>query len=243
MTPEVEKALRAIESGAPYESQPVRITHCRINDTAVTFATDMERDPVQRNHRAGRFYEMRELKVLARRLPRNATVVDIGANAGNHALYLALFAGAARIVPIEPNPLAYRLLILNVLMNGLLPRFDLSRLGVGLSDTQSTGYGMEARARNLGAASMLPGEGEIAVHRADTLLGDETPDLIKIDVEGMEMAVLSGAESLIDRVRPMLFVEVSAENAGTFEAWSSGMRYREVRRWGKGMTNRLLVSD
>lgn len=240
MTPEIEDALARIRAGTPYESHPVRITHCRINDRPVSFATDMERDPVQRNHRAGRFYETRELAVIARRIPRDATVIDIGANAGNHALFLALFAGARRIIPVEPNPLAYRLLIQNVLLNGVADRFDLTRLGIGVSDRDGEGFGMEIRDRNLGAARMLEGEGGIAVHRADTLFADETPDFVKIDVEGMEMEVLSGAEGLISRTRPMLFVEVAAANTGAFDDWAARMGYREIRRWGDGMTNRLL---
>ena len=58
---------------------------------------------------------------------------------------------------------------------------------------------MEKRERNLGGAKMLEGEGELEVFSADELLDGETPDMIKIDVEGMEMKVLKGLTKTLKR--------------------------------------------
>ena len=226
MTPEVLAALDLIGSGKPYAGPAVSLTHCRIRGRAVTFCTDMANDPIQRKNRAGAFYETSDLYLLDAHFPPGGTFVDIGANIGNHSLYFALILGAGRIIPFEPNPLCYRLLIQNVLVNRCLDRFDLGRLGIGLGDRQADGFGMEERAHNLGAAALLPGQGVISVHRADEMLRDTDPDLIKIDVEGMELAVLDGLSGLLARRRPKLFVEVGQDNDAAFRDWAARAGYK-----------------
>lgn len=245
MTPEVHAALDLIRAGKPYASPAVTLTHCRIRGRAVTFCTDMENDPIQRKNRAGAFYETSDLYLLDDHFPQGGTFVDIGANIGNHSLYFALILGAGRVIPFEPNPLCYRLLIQNVLVNRCLDRFDLGRLGVGLADVQADGYGMETRAHNLGAAALLPDQGAIAVHRGDEMLRDADPDLIKIDVEGMELAVLDGLSALLARRRPKLFVEVGHDNDAGFRDWTAHAGYRVLleRRRYRRATNYLIGPD
>lgn len=219
MIPEVRDILQALDSGAPVMSHPMSVVHANIGDKTVRFCVDMERDPIQRNNRRGNFYEQSDLETVSKLVPQSGEFIDIGANIGNHSLYFAMFMGARRVIPIEPNPKAFRLLIQNVLVNDLLNRFDLSRLGVGLSDRHMGGYAMEPRDRNLGAAKMLEGEGAIEVHRGDALFADTTPDLIKIDVEGMELKVLDGLSGLFQRCRPILLVEVDNDNEKGFLGW------------------------
>ncbi len=225
MTPEVERILKRLRLGRPVSSRAIELTHARIQDKRVTFCTDMEHDPIQRNHRRGQFYEAKELNGLKEVFPKGGTFVDIGANVGNHGLFAALFLGAARVIPFEPNPLAYRLLVQNVLVNLLDDIFDLSRLGFGLSDTGEGGFAMEKRARNLGGAKMLSGKGKLQVFRGDTLLETETPAMIKIDVEGMEMGVLGGLSKVISTHKPVLLVEVDNENEDAFMAWAKTAGY------------------
>jgi hypothetical protein len=51
-------------------------------------------------------------------------------------------------------------------------------------------------------------------------------DLIKIDVEGMEMNVLAGAATLIGKHRPMLIVEHIKTDAGQLRQWLEALDYR-----------------
>lgn len=226
MNPEVERILKRLRLGRPVQSRGLDLTHARIEAQRVVFCTDMENDPIQRNHRRGNFYEAKELHRLKEVFAKGGTFVDIGANVGNHSLYAALFLRAGRVVPFEPNPLAYRLLVQNVLLNGLEPVFDLSKLGVGLSDKEEGGFAMEDRARNLGGAKMLSGMGKLQVYRGDTLLAGEKPAMIKIDVEGMEMAVLVGLEGVLKKHKPVLLVEVDNENEDVFMDWAGGAGYK-----------------
>ncbi|MEX3015243.1 FkbM family methyltransferase [Gymnodinialimonas hymeniacidonis] len=195
------------------------VTDAEIDGQLVRFATDMLRDPIQKRHRKGVFYEPEELALTAKYLPDGGTFVDIGANVGNHSLYAGLFCGAGRIIPFEPNPLAYRLLVLNIVMNGLSEKVVFDHIGVGASDLDSDGFGMTEREFNLGAARMVPGQGDIQTVRPDDVLRDESPDFIKIDVEGMEMSVLRGLQKTIRRCRPVLLVECDRANIHDFADW------------------------
>ncbi|MCP5038651.1 MAG: FkbM family methyltransferase [Rhodobacteraceae bacterium] len=243
MTPEVEKTLKRLRLGRPVHSHNLSLTHARIKDQKVIFCTDMENDPIQRNHRRGAFYEGKELGGLQEYFPKGGTFVDIGANVGNHALFAALFLGAGKVVVFEPNPLAYRLLIQNVLVNGLEQVFDLTKLGVGLSDAEEGGFAMEKRDRNLGGAKMLPDSGKLQVFRGDTLLEDVDPAMIKIDVEGMEMEVLDGLSNVLERAHPILLVEVDNENEDLFMEWvgQNGYEVTETVQRYRLNKNHLLM--
>lgn len=246
MSPDVERILRKLNFGKPFRAHDVTIIHTLIDETRVSFCVDMENDPIQRNHRRGQFYEQKELNDLKGLFPEGGTFVDIGANVGNHSLFAALILKAGRVVPVEPNLLAFRLLINNVLINRLEGVFDLTKLGVGLSDKTEDGYAMQARERNLGAARMLPGEGNLTVVPGDTLLTDETPDMIKIDVEGMEMMALAGLEATITTHKPILLVEVDNENENAFFAWAAAHDYvveKTVQRYRLNKNHLLLPKE
>ena len=239
----VTRTLKRLRLGRVVEGTRVSISHARVMGKSVRFCTDMENDPIQRNHRRGQFYEIAELKEIATIFPKGGTFVDIGANVGNHSLFAALFFDAGKIIPFEPNPKAFRLLIENVLVNDLLPLFDLSKLGVGVSDRHNGGYAMEKRDRNLGAAKMLGGGGDIEVFSGDVLLDDVSPDLIKIDVEGMELAVLAGLTEVIKNSRPILFVEVDNSNENAFNDWAKSNNYKTLKTYQRYRLNKnhLLV--
>lgn len=216
---------RQLRRGEPVMSAPVELVHARVEGQQVTFCVNMRRDPVQRTHRTGTFYELKALQALRQIFPKGGVFADIGANVGNHSLYAALFMNAGKVIPFEPNPRAYELLIQNVLVNRLSSIVDLSKLGVGVSDTEARGFAMEDRSNNLGAARMLPGRGDLQVFSGDSLLATQTPDLIKIDVEGMELKVLNGLRETIARAQPTLMVEVDADHDETFFEWIDAQDY------------------
>ncbi|WP_147106209.1 FkbM family methyltransferase [Tateyamaria sp. syn59] len=226
MTPDITRLHKRLRLGRPVQAENVQLTHTRFRDRRIVFCTDMENDPIQRHHRKGVFYELSELKEIEAVFPEGGTFVDIGANVGNHTLFVAAFLGAARVIPIEPNPAAYRLLIQNVLLNGLDDMVDLSHLGIGLSDSADSGYAVQKRTRNLGAARLQKtGKGGLTVLPADDVLKNETPAFVKIDVEGMEMKVLDGLQDTAARCKPHFMVEVDLENDDAFHAWCKATGY------------------
>ncbi|TNJ40657.1 FkbM family methyltransferase [Phaeobacter sp. B1627] len=216
-------------AGEPVGFPGLDLHACDISGRRFVFAVDMKRDPIQRALREGKFYEEEELSLVKSIFPFGGTFVDIGANVGNHSLYVASFLTAAKVIPFEPNPKALKLLLANIAMNGLTDRFDLSHLGQGVARSPGTGFGIEDRNRNLGAARMRAGEGEIRVTTGDIALVNDAPDFIKIDVEGMEIDVLCGLRETIARCQPALLVEVDRDNDTAFHALLDEIGYCVVQ--------------
>lgn len=225
---DVSAARGVLAAGQPVVFPPFEVLH--VPQMGLSLCLNMARDPIQNAWRRGEFFEHEELNLLKGHVKSGAHVIDIGANVGNHAMYFATKMQADRVVVIEPNPLAMAPLMANVLLNRLESVVDLSLLGVGLSDASAGGYGMKRHDRNLGATKMFAGKGDLQVHAGDDLLQGEMPDLIKIDVEGMEMKVLAGLEQTINAQHPVMLIEVDEENAQAFDAWCVSHDYDQVQK-------------
>ena len=230
-------------SGAALTFEGLDVITRVIDGVRVLFCADMRADPIQRNHRLGQFYEPRDLAQMKQYFPAGGIFVDCGANVGNHSIFAGLFVGAGQIIPVEPNVQAYRLLTANMLMNGLADRVDFSALGIGIGARTEHGFGMEPRTRNIGGAQMLPGQGNLSIHSGDDILKGRKPDLIKIDVEGGELATLAGLSQTVSARRPNIFAEVDDENHTAFYDWAAAHDYVkafEARRYDTN-TNQMIV--
>lgn len=236
---DVASTLAAIEAGRPVRFPVFEMVHWG----GLSFCLNFEKDPIQRCLRRGEFFEADELSALKDFVNDGFHVIDIGSNIGNHALYFASRLNAARVVVVEPNPLALAPLVANVVVNNLVDVIDMTALGVGLSDHSAGGYFMGRHDRNLGATKMKPEGGDLQVHRGDDLFEGETPDLIKIDVEGMEMKVLAGLQDTIARTRPVILIEVDGENDAAFAQWCAAHGYdtRRTDRHSAKNCNYLVV--
>ena len=150
-----------------------------------------------------------EIAWLAPMLRPGDTVVDAGAHVGTHTLPFAQAVGpTGRVLTFEPQRLIFQALCANLALNA-----------VANVEAQQAALGAEAgaiivpvfdpaQAMNHGGVSLgdfIEGE-TVPVRTLDSL---ELPAcrLIKIDVEGMEAAVLQGAEATIARCQPILYVE------------------------------------
>lgn len=211
----------------------------------LTVHLNMDRDPVQNALRRGGFYEAEDLAVLKSHIKDGAEVVDIGANIGNHLMWFLTQGGAVRVWPVEPNPLALAPLLANIVVNGLWDRIRPEGLGFGLSDQASDTYGMKRHKRNLGATKMFAEQGDLPVLTGDALLSEARPDVIKIDVEGMEMQVLAGLEATIARHHPVLMIEVEDTAVAEFGRWCDTHGYRQVHgaRVSAGNANYIVVPE
>ena len=202
------------------------------------------RDEIQRHHLNGHFYEPRELEVIATHLGAG-DYVDVGANVGNHLVYLALGSPATRMVAFEPNPVARRLLEINLRLNILAERVEVKPVALGAE----AGVGALALTEhNLGAARIDSARGTqpIVIERGDDQLSDRIVSFIKIDTEGHEIAVLEGLAKTIARCRPSLFVEVSTANRELFLRMMSDWKYREAdnfARFGRGGNFLMLPQE
>jgi FkbM family methyltransferase len=160
-----------------------------------------------------------ELKFLQTVVRAGATVLDIGAFIGTHTLAFASMVGPqGRVHAFEPRAAFRELLETNVRANGLdQVRVHTCALGaasgtIWLSAVDLTvagnfgGLALQGKpAADQDAAGLEP----IDVRSLDAFdLG--AVDLIKIDTEGMEDAVLRGAAAMLARYRPLLFLECNS---------------------------------
>lgn len=193
-----------------------------IDGVPVRFFVIDENDHLQQHHMFGKWYEEDELKLMAGHFD-GGTFVDIGANVGNHTLYAALVMKAAKVIAFEPNPPPFKACQYSILLNDLGSRVAVHN--VGLSDVDEQAGIKWSGERNLGATQLETGAGTLVLKRGDDLLAGETPSLIKIDVEALEMKVLNGLKQTIARCRPILFVEVDHSNETAFRAYLDDAGY------------------
>jgi FkbM family methyltransferase len=163
-------------------------------------------DIVSSGIRTSGFWEPRETGMIAD-LPQGSLVVDIGANIGWHTL-VALSLGHT-VIAFEPMVGNLGLLEHSLCLNpGLDSKLTLHR--TALSDSDKGECHIEADADNIGDGTLWCGAREshgwqtgifeehaVALSTLDQkILPGTEIDLIKIDVEGHEMAVVKGGADL-----------------------------------------------
>ena len=186
---------------------------------------DAQDDYVQRvilRNRA--FYEAKLLGIVEQMgiVGPQSVVADVGANIGNHTVYFGRIMGAAKVLSFEPQFHCHDTLCTNIALNGL----EKTALAFNCLIGAETGNGALAKfnARNLGGTSFAAdSDGDIPLFALDDAIDPadlDGLDLIKIDVEGMQMEVLGGAEGILSERRPALWIELLARDAA-FDVASS----------------------
>lgn len=153
-------------------------------------------------------------KCIARNLEVGSTVIDLGANWGTHTLLCARLVGdAGQVVACEPSPKVFCELQWTVRTNEL-SNVRLMPLAIGDRDAKATfALGESAYTGHLEDLSEVPEPTHctVQVSTLDSLverLELRSVDLVKIDVEGAESRVLSGAGECIARFRPRFIIEL-----------------------------------
>jgi FkbM family methyltransferase len=159
-------------------------------------------------------------EAICRLLDSGEQAIDVGANVGQNTSMMALAVGQlGRVTAFEPGALAWSILTRNVeRWSGYdLAPIDLVRKGV----SSRSGTGLLHAANDLGGFTLEdapPGDGRVLVEGtlgADielTTLDAFLPEgrkaaLMKIDVEGHELAVLEGARQILGEkcIRDIVF--------------------------------------
>lgn len=150
-----------------------------------------------------------DVELLGQILRPGDVVVDVGANIGNHTVFYAQKVSPGGIVySMEPQRVTFELLCANLAINGLVNVIPM-QVGVGDAEGELPVPIYDPNTvRNFGAVNI---EGHTAGEIVKIIPLDSLElkrcNLIKIDVEGMELKVLKGAEKTIRACRPFLFVE------------------------------------
>jgi len=154
-----------------------------------------------------------EAQFLLRLASFGGMVVEVGANMGIFTVPLAKFlAGQGRrMLAFEPQPVIHQQLSANLALNGLM---NVTALPYACgAETGSVTFPAPdyLRPGNFGGISMgvqaLPAGVHVPCVRLDDMTEGQQVGLIKIDVEGFELNVLKGATAVIQRCRPIIYLE------------------------------------
>ena len=145
---------------------------------------------------------------LAARIRAGMVVYDLGANVGFYSVICARLVGrTGRVVAVEPFPGSAEVVRHNARLNG----FDIDVLEAAVGG--EVGRARLRTDRGGPVTYRLDSEGdglEVAVTTVDAMVagGLPPPDLVKVDVEGAEVAVLHGMARTLAEHRPAVLVEV-----------------------------------
>lgn len=147
--------------------------------------------------------------VLAGALRNGSSYVDIGANRGQVLREAVRISPRGRHFAFEPVP------DLAQILTREFPQVDCRRLALGARRevasfchfTLLDGWSGLQRSPEISDERGKPEYITVQVSTLDTELGDVAPSVVKIDVEGGELAVLEGAKTLLSRTRPVVIFE------------------------------------
>ena len=180
-------------------------------------------------------YEPYETQLILRQTKIGDTVVDVGANIGYYTVLLADIVGKnGKVYAFEPDKTNFEILKKNIKTNNLKNVVAVNA-GVGSKNETKTLYKSN---ENLGdhklfndqflisnveiiqnplvgkPTSSLKKGGSlktetVKIIKLDDYLANTKVDLIKIDTQGWEPEVISGAKNMISKNKPVMFLEYS----------------------------------
>jgi FkbM family methyltransferase len=207
------------------------------------------RESLQRDFLFG-LYDRRELELVREHLGEG-DFVDVGAHVGLYTVAAAI-QGPGCVLAFEPNPSARVQLAGNVALNGLRNVLVVPRAA---GDAPGSAHLHVPRTPDPSFSSLAAGrfdegepiEVEVTTVDAEVEAAGLRPSVVKIDVEGGELAVVDGMRRTLQRDRPVLLVEVSESSARELARRLDGYSgFRVGRRLeplesGRGLFNALFV--
>jgi FkbM family methyltransferase len=190
------------------------------------------RDTICREIMLDGYYEKDLLAAMVKLVPdKNGTFLDIGANIGNHSIYLSKHF--RRVISFEPIPRNCWIFKanrhLNRAHNITLVEKGLSSKSAqfyfGCEDPMQTNTGLDDSkngSEDAQAVEVVRGDDALQVLGVSNVVG------VKIDVEGHEPEVIRGLEAVLQRDHPIVFWEAfqsttAAESADLLKTF--GYRY------------------
>lgn len=166
------------------------------------------------HHNQHKFYELQTLTYLKNLLSKldldQSVIVDAGANIGNHSVFFANQFPANSVIAFEMNKETFGYLEKNIENNSLT---NVQAVNKGLSNASGCCGVRIVKDNPLGGAQLDFESSDKSVEL--TTLDDYARKmnkssriaLIKIDVEGHEYECIEGCRKIIEKDRPMLFLE------------------------------------
>lgn len=154
-------------------------------------------------------FSVSEQELFAHLAHPGMLVVEVGANIGAHTVVLSRSVGeGGEVHAFEPQRIVFQTLCANLALNQCTNVYA-RQLAVGAEQGSILVPAVDPTAReNFGSISLH----NVGIGDAVPLITVDSLDLpachlLKIDVEGMEVEVIRGAEGAIDSYRPIIYTE------------------------------------
>lgn len=151
-------------------------------------------------------YESDKQQLFEKTIPEGSIVFDLGAHVGFYTLLASTLVGSkGKVFTFEPMPANLFYLKEHLRINRIT---NVTVIEAAVSNCSGVTYFEEGSSSFEGRISSQ-GTLQVKTVSLDELIdrGEiPTPDYIKIDVEGAEMQVFSGAKSLLMNARPTIFL-------------------------------------
>jgi FkbM family methyltransferase len=172
-------------------------------------------------------------------LPDDAVLWDIGANIGLYTLFAA--RRGLRVLAFEPSAQSFGAVAMGVdraieaFCLALSDRPGIARLEMASSEAGHSMHSIAGEvARFSQAVPMTTIDAMVAQH------GATPPSHIKLDVDGIEPAILRGAALTLGRTVREILVEIEGERGRVIPAYLAGLGFREIQAAKAGRGRNLL---
>lgn len=185
-------------------------------------------------------YEKGTIQLLGDFLKPGSVFLDIGANIGLMSSIASNIVGdQGKVLAVEANPKTVELLQHNLALNNCK---NVEIFSLALGDEPGTATLYENWNVNRGGASLLSQDQlsgiEVPIDTIDALFQHDKIDLIKVDVEGVELEVLKGGIELLKQQQPILIIEVSEQREN-----SVGVSPKEIADFVRSLGNYKLYKQ
>lgn len=180
-------------------------------------------DHIQRTLLWYGFYEKDSILTWEKLIGRDSVVFDIGANIGYYTLIAAHKATNGSVHSFEPVPVNFQALEKNISLNKLT---NVIANACGISNVQSLEKYYVSSIDNSGMSGMKPAanfSGQVETIKTITLDDYSREhdlkrlDFIKIDIEGNELNALLGMNQVLEKFKPVIFIELVQEHLVKFD--------------------------
>jgi FkbM family methyltransferase len=183
---------------------------------------------------SGQFYEEAFLEYV-RSLGRVGEYVDAGAHLGTHTIWFATMCPATHVHAFEPVERYADVVRRNVAANLLDEKITVYQTGLAARRGRSTNYMSSEHQLGFVEGASTGVTEDFPVERLDDVIHGPVA-VIKVDVEGMEAAVLLGAARILSQHRPLIFAE--AHNYAALKEIA-----RQIALFGYRPTGRVFNSS
>jgi FkbM family methyltransferase len=177
-----------------------------------------------------RLLDVMELDVLRQLLRPGDSFIDVGAHIGLWSLVAGSSVGrGGKVLSLEPNPETYTKLLHNLALNQVVTTWLPSQIA---ADAQSgtVGFDVSEFSDCSHVTKTAKNAIQVSSRTIDDLICGERIAGMKVDVEGHERAVVSGAKATIEEFHPWLCVEFNnrINQVDSLAGWTVDRTLREM---------------